>query len=474
MQPSMSAIKPLLVILTSSPLADRILLHTALLEHLCTAFEVEIWATSAKEVAWDELRPNVQLRHFPSVRGYWGLLLTTAKRIDDYAWTFATRNTSKLSMMRHLTDKRGGLLYRVCKTIGGVVAALGVEGAWDEGVRKLVVQKETSLEASERLKRRRPSFLLAMGPQLQHEPHVINSAKRLGIPIGAYITSWDNISTKGRLWHKMSAYFVWTAWMKEALIAEETSAEGRVYVVGAPQYDLFVERRHVVSREEFCFSHNLRADRPIVVAALGMANGINEAYLAEGVAKLLAEGKLGDVQLLVRPHPFFHSDGQLAERLSSFGPRVAVQVRRDSSLERSHRSVTREDVKEWLNTFRHANVVVHLCSTVAVDAALFDVPSVCLDFDPTPGGEKTALVKEINREWVHYRRVTSTGGTRLVGNWEEASGAIRMYLEQPEMDRDFRARMVEAVVGTVDGKSSQRLAVAIWDAYRSSQGKVRG
>ncbi len=402
-----------------------------------------------------------ELRSFPSDCDYWGWALNLCRRINEHAWTYASRNPSKLSMMRHLLDKHGGIQYRVTRLAGKVLAFLNLEQSWERCLRWLVLRKEGSAEAAQRFARRRPVFVLSMAPQLSQEPFVLNTAIRMGIPTGAFITSWDNLSTKNRLLHAHKCYFVWTSWMKEELEALEPRTAMKIHVVGAPQYDVALDDRYFVARDEFLISQRLRPELPVIVAALGMANGIDESYLAEGLARLVSNGELGEVQLLVRPHPFFHSDVTLKERLGKFGPRVSVQMRDDFALPRNERSVTRSDAIQWLNTFRHASVVVHLSSTVAVDAAIFDVPSVCLDFDPSPNGEKTELVKEVNRDWLHYRRVIATGGTRLAGNWEEVAEAIRLYLERPEQDRERRASMVELVAGQVDGKASERLARAV-------------
>jgi hypothetical protein len=453
--------KPTIILLTSSPLTNRILIHTKLLSYLSVYFEIEIWTTSSNAEGWKKLGAPIKILPMPRVREGWGFITNHLRRINDHACTFALRNPSKLSIMRHLLDKKGGVNYQLQKEVGRAFAKLGMGKLLDQAVRSLVLKKATSDEAATRLRESRPVFIMSMGPHQHLEPYVINAAIQSGIPTGAYITSWDNLSTKNRLLHAYDAYFVWTQWMAEELRELEYGRKINIMVVGAPQYDVFFNDAFYMSREEFCAQEGLSPELPFIVAALGMANGIDESHLAEKVSEMVAAGELGDVQLLVRPHPYFHSDGTLRERLQKYGRRIKVQMRQDLAVPREERCDGEGDIRTWVNTFRHAAVVVHLCSTVAIDAAAFDVPSVCLDFDPTPGGERTELVKEINRVWSHYRRVVATGGMRLAGDWLEVRDALRAYLKDRSLDRIERRRMFETVAGPVDGRGSARLANAI-------------
>src|SRR5205809_6705998 len=106
---------------------------------------------------------------------------------------------------------------------------------------------------------------------------------------------------------------------------------------------------------------------------MGSPNLIREHYGALEFAARVARGDLGEVQVLVRPHPVFHADAAIAS-LGAMGPRIVVQrVRGDGEIA-GPRGGGERDVREWVNTFRHADVVVNLSSTITVDAAWFDRP----------------------------------------------------------------------------------------------------
>jgi hypothetical protein len=123
-------------------------------------------------------------------------------------------------------------------------------------------------------------------------------------------------------------------------------------------------------------------------------------------------------------------------------------------------------VLDWISTFRHANVVVNLSSTVALDAAMFDKPVVNLDFDPAPEQRDQALIKDVNHLWSHFKPIAESGGLWLANDMDEVVRAVREYLAHPDLHRESRRRMAEYVCGYVDGKCGERMAQAIVDFVR--------
>jgi CDP-glycerol glycerophosphotransferase (TagB/SpsB family) len=170
---------------------------------------------------------------------------------------------------------------------------------------------------------------------------------------------------------------------------------------------------------------------------------------------------LGDAQLIVRPHPF-HNQRELKALFAPFAPRVVLQQYNPDE-QRRLRSQDEQETDEWVNTFRHGDVVVHLSSTVAIDAALFDRPSVCMDYDPAPGQPHQAIVRDVNHRWTHYKPVAESGGTRLVNNPDELVSAVRAYLADPSLDRAERRQMAGYVCGYLDGQCGQRMVNAVLD-----------
>ena len=262
---------------------------------------------------------------------------------------------------------------------------------------------------------------------------------------------------------KHDAYIVWNDQVKEELQTfYPHTRETPVYVAGAPQFDLFRQERFFQTREEFCADQGLDPQIPIIVYAVGSPNFLNEPPGAVNLAKRISDGALGLVQMLVRPHPI-HDNSEMKALFSQYGPLVKLQVFKNAGKRINERLQDEEQVIEWINTFRHADVVVNLSSTVVIDAAIFDTPVVNLDFDPQPSRGDDQLIKEINHEWTHFKPVAESGGVWLVNDFEELVTAVRTYLKHPELHREQRRWIVEYVCGYADGKCGERMADAILD-----------
>src|SRR6202011_4675287 len=151
----------------------------------------------------------------------------------------------------------------------------------------------------------RPDVIICTGPFRFSEPAIVAAAKRLGIPVLALITSWDNISIKDRMVLRYDGYIVWSERMKDELLnCYPHSSKVPLYTTGAPPFDVFFQPKRFLSREQFCRKIGLDPQRPIILHAMGVANGIDEHHGALELARRLARGELGDAQLVVRAHPF--------------------------------------------------------------------------------------------------------------------------------------------------------------------------
>src|SRR5262249_31673635 len=159
-------------------------------------------------------------------------------------------------------------------------------------------------------------------------------------------------------------------------------------------------------------------------------------------------------------HPL-HDDGEMHAMFDEFHPQVILQKTAEMNLALNARSQGERQIREWVNTFRHADVVVNLSSTVTVDAAICDRPVVNLDYDPEPGQPNQDLVKDVNHAWTHFKPSAESGGVWLVNNPEEMVAAVRTYLAHPELHREKRRWIAEFVCGYIDGRCGERMAEAI-------------
>lgn len=467
-QPDSDGPEKQFLLLSTSLLVDRVLLYTGLVETLGSAGDVSIWASSFAEYdsSWKTVKAKVET--FPHVRAFREIPYNDLRRFNEFIWDLRYLPPSRLSMMEHVPSRRVRGRHKLLKALAPLFAAMRTERIVEAGVEKLLLSYPRSSEAERRLKAHRPDVILSTGPFQFEQPGVFAAAKKLGIPTLAYVPSWDNITTKNRMLFDYDGYIVWNEQGREELLDFYPRARNRpVYVIGAPQFDIFYQERFYQSREEFCAGQSLDPNIPIVVYAIGSPNFLQESHGAVHFAKRVADGHLGNIQVLIRPHPI-HDNAEMRELFTHLGPRVRLQQTPNAGKELNKRTQDEGQVVEWVNTFRHADVVVNLSSTVTIDAAIFDKPVVNLDFDPQPGARDQQLIKDINHLWKHFKPIAESGGVWLVNDLEEMETAVTTYLKTPELHREQRRWVVEHVCGFADGKCGERLANAIVDFSKRS------
>jgi len=451
------------LLLSTSLLVDRVFRYTELLNGLARRGKVDIWTSSVDDAG--ELRlwkpSHAAVRSFPEVKAFREFPHNFARRLNEFVWDYRYAPPSRISMMKHRKKTRYASSVRILKPPAKLLALLRTEGLLERWLENWLSAYPRSPEAEQRLRNARPDVIVSTGLFQYEQPGIFSAAKKLNIPTVAYIPSWDNISTKNRMVFNYDAYIVWNEPSKRELQDFYPQTKDRpVYVIGAPQFDIFHQKRFYQSREDFCAGQGLDPTLPIILYAVGSPNFLKEHHGAVHLAKRIASGELGKVQMLVRPHPI-HDNAEMKEMFERYEPETKLQITPNAGKAVHERSQDESQIIEWLNTFRHADVVVNLSSTVAIDAAIFDTPVVNLDFDPQPGQADQQLIKEINHEWTHFKPVAESGGLFLVNNFDEMVEAIKTYLAHPELHRDERRRMAEYVCGFLDGKCGERMADAI-------------
>lgn len=458
---------PKIVVLSSSLLNDRMILYNDFLTTLSKKTEVYIWPTAWDKPAYEKVNvPNVHVERFPAVREM-KFRLTLLRRINDYTWDAKNLSTSRKSFWIHNRIGNISKLFIYLYSAGKVLNKLGVANVMEQLSEPMYVKEDRSTEAYERLKKMKPAVVVTMSPFFAIEPGIVSAAKKLKIPVIAFITSWDNITTKNRLMFNYDGYIVWSEQMKKDLNQFYPKSVNRpTYIVGAPQYDVFKNPEYHQSKEEFCKENGLDPNKPIVLYALGSPNLFDEFPGAIEFLKRAAKGDMGDVQVIVRPHPLKFNDPGLFDL-----PKIYDKILIQTSNPKQGEVVFTHDkakIREWINTYQHSDVIIQLGSTVAVDASLLDKPVINLDFDPS--GKKDQLVKDLNHIMNHFAPLTNFNGMWEVHNYDEMVEAVNGYIKNPSLHQEGRKKIAEFVCNYTDGKSGQRYAEALTDFVTSKAG----
>jgi hypothetical protein len=290
---------------------------------------------------------------------------------------------------------------------------------------------------------------------------VVQAAQWLGIPTAAFIFSWDNLTSQGRIILPYDFYLVWNAALRARLLDMYRSVRSdHVFVTGTPQFDPHFRPETYWSREQFCAHVGADPSRPIVLYSTGMANHMpGEPRIVQGIADMVrGMSDLGSPQLLVRVYAKDRT-GRF-EELKRANPDILFP---EVPWEPAWLTPKIEDTALLANTLRHAAVGINVASTISLELCMFDKPVINVAYNP-PGLNVEPVDYRRGYEFDHYRPVVASGAVAVAYSEAEMNAFIRRALTHPEERRADRSRLIAGMFeDRLDGWCSKRVAAVLRD-----------
>lgn len=333
----------------------------------------------------------------------------------------------------------------------------------EERERRLLLRDYPhAAEYERRLRGHGADLVVSTLPHAHEEAPPAVVARHLGIPTGAWINSWDNLTSKPAYFTGYDHYFVWSERLRSELLRYyPEAAPATVDVTGVPHFDWYHRDCMRMPREELCAAYGFDPGRPLVLYGTATPHlAPTEHLIVQRLARDLAEME-GRPQLLVRLHP-----GDAGGRFRDWSPGSAVALQVPGQRGRGKLGgycPTPEENRELVSSILHADVVVNLASTLTLDAALCDRPVVNIAFDLSPERSFQEPIDQYYSEYDHYRTVVESGAVSLARSSEELLAQVAACLRDPGLGREGRRRLVDLWCGPFDGGSGWRLAAAILD-----------
>ena len=284
----------------------------------------------------------------------------------------------------------------------------------------------------------------------------VQAAQRLGIPTAAFIFSWDNLTSQGRIIPPYDYYLVWNSALRDRLLDIYRNVRlDQVFVTGTPQFYPHFRSSTYWSREDFCARVRANPARPIVVYTTGMANHMpGEPRIVQGIADMLRSmSDFGPPQLLVRVYPKDRT-GRF-EELKRTHPEIIFP---EVPWESAWLTPRIEDTALLANTLRHAAVGINVASTISLELCMFDKPVINVAYNP-PGVNVEPSDYRRAYDFDHYRPVVESGAVTLARSEAEMSELLCRALHRPHELSPNRRRLLGSMFdGTLDGRSANRVA----------------
>jgi hypothetical protein len=292
-------------------------------------------------------------------------------------------------------------------------------------------------------------------------------AKARGIPVINLIHSWDNVTCKsgvsqitslqpGRI--LMTDLFdrilVWNDVLRDELKELYGYPPERIDVCGIPQFDSYSTLKERIVRESFLKSFGADPNKKLILFCAGSPTLVHDQT---AVVRLLVEAVRGGrfsspAQLVIRSHP-----GTLQNWQKDFaGPDVFFQTPTDADKALAVSKWERPSGdSELAKSICHCDVLIHCISTVAIEGAVFDRPTIGLGYDGDVSHSDN--VRQAYEETTHYSKLMSMGGMRVAVSPDDLLKTINAYFENPELDAEGRARTRNQQCYRIDGKSGERV-----------------
>ncbi|MBV9357730.1 MAG: CDP-glycerol glycerophosphotransferase family protein, partial [Chloroflexi bacterium] len=308
-------------------------------------------------------------------------------------------------------------------------------------------------------RRYRPALVVSGDPLRPGDAQLVAMARRRDIPTLGSVRSWDNVLKHLRT--RPDALTVWNRRnVQEAVEVDRVSAS-RVTAVGAPQLDHYFAEQPPPSREAFCHVEGLDPSRKILVLATSsFTYGSDQTYLVDMVLDALRSGAVRHrAQIVLRLHP----DDRVGRYLKyRHAPEISLDIP-ESYFATLGWTMTRADLTRTAWLLHHADVMVNFATTLTLEAAITDTPTLLVAFSPIDPAEMERYVVGLHFK-LHYRDIVQRDLAPVAWNRDDLIGWINRYLEDPASYRAERQTIVRDWVEFTDGRSGQRLGDAILHA----------
>ena len=282
------------------------------------------------------------------------------------------------------------------------------------------------------------------------------TAHHLGIPTAGFIFSWDNLTSRSRIFEPYDHYLVWHQNMEAQLLSlyREIKPE-QVHVTGTPQFDYHFKPEFMLSREEVCRRLGADPTRPYIIYTTGVDKHFpEEHHHIAFVADYLAT-HYPDIQLVVRTYAKGVGEGTKQLQAENRPNMVFPTIKWDTVWF----TPDHDDLATYTSTLAHALMGINPASTVSLELMMFDKPVLNIGFDPP----NTAL--PLHLQWArhitfdHYLPVAQSGAVSVATTIDEMAQFTGEGIERPEKQRGARQAYLTSVYeGVLDGRSAERVA----------------
>jgi|SRR5579859_1276516 len=417
----------------------RNFLCSQFIDHLLRAGEVIVWhALAPASLAPYRERWGAQVTWvaLPSYRE--GLSARVLRQAKMYGQLYWKREAGLQIMLKFMRPSGRWLNYGIAY----LARALGWLGSSPAGVRVLDNWHATAASWAGQLvpythflAQQKPDVVFCTTQRASRAVPAMLAARQLGIPTSTFVYSWDNLP-KGRMAVHADHFVVWSDFMQQELRSyyPEIAAD-RIHVAGTPQFEHYFNPTLVQPRAAFLSSLGLDPARPVICfSGCDLTSSPHDpVYLADLAAALRELPPAQRPQILFRRTPVDTSPRY--QWVFEQYPEIAVSTPvwsagRDNDWTQVIPTIA--DIALLVNVVRHADAVVNVGSTMAMDFAILDKPGIYLAYNPPGVGPASGWSVHDAYRLPHFRLVHELQPIHWVRRVEDLSSTVLHVLANPQ------------------------------------------
>ncbi len=264
--------------------------------------------------------------------------------------------------------------------------------------------------------------LIGRSRRNRRQTDTVKAARRLGIPSGFAVASWDHLTTKGVLKAQPDATFVWNEIQRRDAVELHGVRGDGVVVTGAQLFDGWFERRPSESRAGFAARVGLPAT-PFVLYAGSSPNvapaDLEIRFVRRWLAALRESGEplLAGLGVLVRPHPYNVPSWANVD-LGALGGAVAPRTPPELPM-------TEEDEALYFDSVHFSSAVVGINTSAMIESFVQRRPVLTI---------RSPEFRETQQGTLHFNELLGAAreALQVAPTIEEHLAQLRATLERPE------------------------------------------
>ena len=287
-----------------------------------------------------------------------------------------------------------------------------------------------------------------VSPLVDHQGHqtdYLKAAAALGVPSALLVTSWDNLTSKGRIRVVPDSVIVWNETQRLEAITYHGVDPDRIVLTGAQQFDRWFDRTPSTTRDELLKRFDLPPGKPFVLFTCSTRQGLPSEAEPDYARRWLTALRVSqdpavhDVSVLIRPHPTAVERWRRVD-LTGLGS-VAIWMR-DRPL-----PIGVDDRAEYFDALYHCSALVAINSTSMIEAAIVNRPVHTIAIP------EFALMQHDLLHF-HYLLLPQGGFLCEASSFEEHARLLAEDLRDPAAGQAARRRFIESFIRPLGADSA--------------------